>query len=82
MQITVIKLIIARLFREFSRQKLLPFLVGFLLFSVLILIMFLLSDFVCWFDRVLGYPTVKPPGYRNPPWAYFRANCDEAVEPR
>lgn len=80
MQSTIAKLIITRFAREFTRRKLIPFVGVVVLFFILILTMFVLGRYACWFDRVLGYPTSKPSDYRTPPWFYFDPHCDETPQ--
>ena len=80
MQSMIAKLIITRFAREFTRRKLIPFVGILVLFFILIITMFVLGRYACWFDQVLGYPTGKPSGYRTPPWFYFDPHCDETPQ--
>lgn len=59
MQSTIAKLIITRFAREFTRRKLIPFVGVVVLFFILILTMFVLGRYACWFDRVLGFQPVN-----------------------
>lgn len=77
MNATVIKLIVRRFALKLGCRIWSGWLSIIIAFSFFLGAMYVLSFYECSIRRALGYPSVKPPGYRNPPFFRREHDCQE-----